>query len=99
MSSSGLDLPMKVVDMFGCGLPVAAASFSCLSELVQENVNGVIFVSSKQLANQLIMLLTSVNNDIASNSQLCALADGALKFQNLRWETQWNQIALPAICK
>ncbi|CAI5759208.1 unnamed protein product [Candida verbasci] len=41
-SSSGIDLPMKIVDFFGCGLPVISLKFSAIDELVKDKVNGLV---------------------------------------------------------
>ena len=43
---------IQVVDMFGCGLPVAAKSCPALHELVINGINGMIFDTPEELAKQ-----------------------------------------------
>ncbi|EDO30988.1 predicted protein, partial [Nematostella vectensis] len=93
-SSSGLDLPMKVVDMFGSGLPVCAIHFNCLHELVKHNENGLVFKDSKQLTQQIEELL---KNFPVKNTKLQEFRQNLKEFQQIRWEETWNQVVLPVI--
>lgn len=52
----GLDLPMKIIDMFGCGLPVLAKQFSTIDEQISEGQNGRLFDTSTQLRQILVEL-------------------------------------------
>ena len=91
-SSSGLDLPMKVVDMFGCHLPVCAYNFNCLNELVVHDTNGLVFNDSTELAEQLYTAFHA----FPKNTQLLErLARGA-KF-DMGWHENWMNNALPVM--
>lgn len=95
-SSSGLDLPMKVVDMFGCGLPVAALHFQCLNELLHHEENGIVFHDSKELAHQ----LQEWFRDFPFNKEKHTKYKQELaKFQQLRWHDNWCFQALPLFKK
>ncbi|KAF2402624.1 hypothetical protein EJ06DRAFT_536970 [Trichodelitschia bisporula] len=85
-SSSGVDLPMKVVDMFGAGLPVAGWSeYESWPELVTEGVNGVGFNSAESLADKLRELLVT--------GRVVPLREGASwEGKKRRWEDEWNPV-------
>lgn len=87
-SSSGVDLPMKVVDMFGTGLPVAGwSNFEAWSELVQEGANGRGFGSAEELIRILEGLFRK------DGKELERLRQGAMKECERRWEDEWNPVA------
>ncbi|KAG7090742.1 hypothetical protein E1B28_009832 [Marasmius oreades] len=100
-SSSQLDLPMKVVDMFGCGLPVCALNFRCLPELVKHGKNGLIFEDASQLAEQLEYLLLSFPKAphlISLTASLDKVTDSTTgDLQWCSWDAHWNSILKPLI--
>ena len=83
---------MKVVDMFGCGLPVCAVHFDCLSELVVHEHNGLVFKDSSELSGQCDRLLRHFPHQTAD---LQRLARGVKTFQSVRWQDNWNECARP----
>jgi beta-1,4-mannosyltransferase len=86
-SSSGVDLPMKVVDMFGAGLPVVGWNkFEAWPELVKENVNGKGFSSSDKLWKLFVNLFEN------RNGVLDTLREGALKESEYRWDDEWDKV-------
>ncbi|XP_042249250.1 chitobiosyldiphosphodolichol beta-mannosyltransferase isoform X2 [Thunnus maccoyii] len=93
-SSSGLDLPMKVVDMFGCCLPVCAIHFNCLHELVKHEENGLIFRDSQELVDQLKSLLSEFPS---SEGRLGAFRRNLRSSRGQRWDDNWDQNVLPLI--
>lgn len=93
-SSSGLDLPMKVVDMFGCCLPVCAIYFECLHELVKHDENGLIFRDSNELAEQLKMLFLGFPT---LEGKLHTFRKNLRASKQLRWDESWDQTVLPLL--
>uniref|UniRef100_A0A673IKD9 Chitobiosyldiphosphodolichol beta-mannosyltransferase n=1 Tax=Sinocyclocheilus rhinocerous TaxID=307959 RepID=A0A673IKD9_9TELE len=93
-SSSGLDLPMKVVDMFGCCLPVCAIHFQCLHELVKHEENGLIFNDSKELSEQLKLLLSDFPSD---QGKLGIFRKNLRESGQQRWDENWDHNVLPLI--
>ncbi|EUC35794.1 glycosyltransferase family 33 protein [Bipolaris zeicola 26-R-13] len=86
-SSSGVDLPMKVVDMFGAGLPVVGwGKFEAWPELVKQGVNGLGFQSPEELALDLAAFF-------GSDGRLReTLKVGALRESEHRWDDEWDGV-------
>lgn len=100
-STSGLDLPMKILDLFGCNTPVLAHRFACIDELVQDGVNGRIFDTSQELADQLYEVLQPLTDSTKSvpNHSYGDLKTYSENLDNRgqQWSTNWSEHALPVI--
>ena len=84
-STSGRDLPIKIMDMFGCQVPVCAIQFQCIEEVMRHEWNGMIFTSSDDLTQQLLDLLGGERVPLESMRNNIATME--------RWDEEWNKVA------
>jgi len=94
-SSSGLDIPMKIADLFGAGVPVCALDYgACLAERVRHGDNGLLFSNGRQLADVLFDLFETFPAD---QKALERLRTGARKLARPTWEEGWTREAKPVL--
>src|SRR5262249_26500673 len=86
-SSSGLEIPMKVADMFGAGVPVCALDYGAsLAERVHHGDNGLLFSTARQLSDVLFDLFEAYPAD---QRLLDRLRAGARRSARPTWEQGW----------
>lgn len=96
-SSSGLDLPMKIADMFGAALPVCAYDYgACLREMVREGENGLLFSDSAELARHLHALLRGFPDN---TPLLDKLRNNLAAARPISWSAGWKMEAEPVFTR
>jgi len=87
-SASGLDLPMKIADMQGAGLPVCALDYGpCLDEALRHEDTGLRFADAAALARQWIDLLATFPR---ATEHLARLRSNVEKARGTTWRAGWE---------
>ncbi len=86
-SASGLDLPMKIDDMQGAGLPVCALDYGpCLDEMLRHDDTGLRFADAAALARQWVDLLAT----FPAMPWLDRLRANVAAARGLTWRAGWD---------
>ncbi len=94
-SASGLDLPMKVADLFGAGVPVVAFDYGpCLAEVAREGDNALLFRTADELVECLRRALDGFPDEAAL---LERLRTGVARDTEERWSDAWTAAARPVL--
>jgi beta-1,4-mannosyltransferase len=94
-SSSGLDLPMKALDMLGAGIPPLALDYGpCLREALRDGENAVLFDDALTLAARLGEVLEGFP---AHAALLARLRRGVASSRGPTWEQAWLAEAAPVL--
>ncbi len=93
-SSSGVDLPMKLADMHGAGLPTCALDYGpCLREAIGEGAEELLFDDGGGLVRIWRRLL--IEHPEALEAMRCALVDGSTP----SWQDSWTATVAPELTR
>jgi beta-1,4-mannosyltransferase len=96
-SSSGLDLPMKVADFRGAGVPVWAFDYGpVLTEVLTPGHEGVTFGEPGELATLLVALATG---DLSTVPKYAAARAWLAAHPAERWQEHWDRAAKPVLVR
>jgi len=107
-SSSGMDLPMKVFDMWGCGLPVIAYAYPCLEkDLPLQRLDGELDASGAPSSAMMGTAFTDLSSLVSSIIQVKRhqerYRENVLRVcatdPTWRWESQYVKRFLPFLAK
>ena len=92
-STSGLDLPIKLVDMLGAGLPVCALDYGgALGERLRHGENAVLFHGADSLGEAVYELLCDFPG---RSAQLGSLRQHVRRSPLPTWREEWRRVAYP----
>jgi beta-1,4-mannosyltransferase len=87
-SASDLDLPMKIADMHGAGVPVCALDYGpCLDEMLRHDDTGLPFADAETLAHQWVALLATFP---AATPALDRLRANVARARGTSWRGGWE---------
>ena len=86
---------VQVVDMYGCGLPVCAAAYQCISELVSHGHNGLLFTCADELLRHLLDVLEGFPE--RPSELLRGLRHNVAATNALSWDASWESIVKPLV--
>jgi beta-1,4-mannosyltransferase len=91
-SASGLDLPMKLLDFLGSGLPVLALDYGpCLRACVRDGIEGRWFTTAEELTDELEALIDD------GDEVRRALARRIRQAPRPRWDEAWLRVVAPLL--
>ena len=94
-SASGLDLPMKIADLHGAGVPVCALDYGpCLDEILRHEDTGLRFADAETLARQWSELFASFPH---ATARLDRLRMNVEKARGATWRAGWDAEARPVL--